>query len=78
MPAPNRSGDVGRGFVGVALVDLDAVFDLVAGVEDDLVAFGEAFRDFGFDAILAADLYFLHVDDAVLHLKHGRVFADAE
>ena len=50
----------------------NALFDLVAGVKHDLVAFGEAFENFGLQAVLPADLDDLLMDDAVDHLKHGR------
>lgn len=61
-----------------ALFDFRAVVDLVARVEDDLVGFGEAFEDFGFEAVLPADFHFLRVNNPIDDAKHGRVFAGAE
>ena len=42
----------GAGFGG------DAIADLVAGVDYDGVAFGEAIEDFGFEPVVVADLQF--------------------
>ena len=55
------------------LPDFDAVFDLVAGMKHDLVAFGQAFENFGLQAVLAADFHHLLVDDVV----HDRNTADS-
>jgi hypothetical protein len=47
-------------------------------MQHDEVALLEALEDFGFEAILTADLDPLQMDDAVDNLKHGRFATDAE
>lgn len=62
---PGNATD-GRGFMS-ALLHFRAVVDLVARVENDLVAFVEALYDLRLNAVLATNFHFLNVRDAVLH-----------
>lgn len=62
---PGNATD-GRGFMS-ALLHFRAVVDLVARVENDLVAFVEALDDLGLNTVLATNFHFLNVRDAVLH-----------
>jgi len=57
---------------------VNAILDLIARMDDDLVAGRESSDDLGFETVLTADLYRLLVNSAVDHFENRGLFTNAK
>jgi hypothetical protein len=74
----SQAADPAQSHQALALADLHAFVDLVAGMEHHKIAFVEAFEDFCLQAVLPAGFHDLLTNDSLDDLKHGWPFLHAK